>query len=133
MICETTFKIFSTYDDCCTTGTQQNSEKLYFYQILHLLMCIVCDMCYDQNLLMRQLYNIMLKYSTVVDVIVHIRHIQKTDLFGKNGKFSFHFKKFTPILLMYQIWVCAWCGIIKVVSKMLLGVHEEYSCSILKS
>ena len=82
MICETTFEIFSIYDDCCTTGTQQNSEKLDFYQILGLLMCIVCNICYDQNLLIKQLYNVLLKYSILVDVCIHIRHIRKLYFFG---------------------------------------------------
>ena len=31
IIFETTFEVFPAYDDCCTTGTQQNSEKWHFY------------------------------------------------------------------------------------------------------
>ena len=87
MMCETIFEIFSTYHDCCTTGTQQNSEKQHFYQNLRLLMCVVCHMCYTQNMFMRQLYIVLLKYPTLVDVTTYIRHIQKLHGFGKHRFF----------------------------------------------
>ena len=54
-----------------TSTFEQNSEKPHFYQNLRLLMCIVCHMCYDQNMLMRQLYNVLLKYHIIVDVYIY--------------------------------------------------------------
>ena len=95
-------------------------------------MCLVCQVCCTQNMFVRQLYSVLLKYPIIVDVMIHIRYIRKIDIFGKNEKIWFGSEKFTPISLMYQIWLRAWCVNIKVVSKMLPVVHEEYSCSILK-
>ena len=130
MLCETTFEVFSTYHDCCTTGTQQNGEKHGFFKI-YVCFCGLCATCATITICWWD--NFMLYCWSIPHLLMYL-HTPGTSqncMFFGNIYFFRKLEENSSILLMYGVLLGAWCATIKIVSKILPRGHVVYSYLIL--